>query len=94
MSDSSGSQRIESDPGGAQELQADPGAFLPEGTSTVVDVAVLTAIEHELDAVDDALAAIDAGDLGRSPLLVELLGADGAPARSDRSSDRPTFPPG
>jgi hypothetical protein len=76
-----------SGPNGGGELHVDPGAFLPEGSSLevppapqVVDVAVLAAIEEELGAVDDALAAIDAGDLARSPLLVELLGVDEARA--------------
>lgn len=38
-----------------------------------IDVSVLTAIEGELSAVDDALVAIDAGDYDRSWLLTELL---------------------
>jgi hypothetical protein len=69
------------------EFHIDPGAFLPEGSSLeaqVVDVAVLAGIEEELGAVDDALVAIDAGDLARSPLLVELLGAEEASAGESR----------
>lgn len=38
-----------------------------------VDTSVLERIEAELAEVEDALAAIDAGDLTRSPLLVRLL---------------------
>lgn len=58
----------------------DPG---PEaGTAEVpkpsaVDVAVLTRVEGELAAVDEALVAIDAGQYGRSSLLTELLDGTG-----------------
>ncbi len=55
----------------------------PPARPAVVDVAVLTRIEGELAAVDDALLAIDAGDPHRSALLVELLGeAEAASGRS------------
>ncbi|MEO6989444.1 MAG: hypothetical protein ABI239_12460 [Aquihabitans sp.] len=48
-----------------------------------VDTTVLTRIEGELADVDAAIAAIDSGDLARSPLLAELLAADPAvPARN------------
>ncbi|CAN5708579.1 hypothetical protein BH10ACT1_BH10ACT1_39660 [soil metagenome] len=71
------------------ELTVDLGAFLPETSAIgpvdepvaepvaparePVDVAVLAGIEADLTAVDEALAAIDAGEPGRSPLLTELL---------------------
>ncbi|CAN5824884.1 hypothetical protein BH23ACT2_BH23ACT2_21850 [soil metagenome] len=61
----------------SQSRGSDPARATGTGP---VDVAVLARIEQELGAVDDALAAIDAGDLERSPLLVELLGAEGASA--------------
>ena len=38
-----------------------------------VDLSALERIEAEFAEVEDALAAIDAGDLDRSPLLTRLL---------------------
>ncbi len=57
---------------------ADTGPAVP----AVLDVntTVLTRIEGELADVDAAIAAIDAGDLARSPLLTELLASDAPPA--------------
>ncbi len=49
--------------------RADPGAE--------VDLAVLTGIESDLAAVDEAIEAIDAGDHARSRLLTDLLGSPG-----------------
>ncbi|MCU1498412.1 MAG: hypothetical protein JWM47_2365 [Acidimicrobiales bacterium] len=43
-----------------------------------VDLAVLAGIEADLAAVDQAIEAIDSGDLARSPLLAELLGPPSA----------------
>jgi hypothetical protein len=63
---------------------APPAAQVPVGSADApapptVDVAVLERIEGDLAAVDEALSAIDAGDPGRSALLVELVGSDLAP---------------
>lgn len=58
----------------ALEPDAGPAvAAVPE-----VDTTVLTRIEGELADVDAAIAAIDAGDLTRSPLLAELLSTESA----------------
>ena len=39
-----------------------------------IDLDALTELERDLDAVDGALQALDAGEPAGSPLLVELLG--------------------
>jgi hypothetical protein len=62
-----------SDPGPVADDQG-RGTLPAPSRPPLVDVAVLTRIEGELGAVDEALLAIDAGDPTRSPLLVELLG--------------------
>lgn len=85
MSDPSERDEPPHPPSSEVDLEVDLGAFLPEGSTldpSTADVAVLARIEHELVAVDEALEAIDAGDLGRSALLVELVGNDVA-ARAD-----------
>lgn len=80
------------DPLAPDEVALDPAAFLPEGTVLAVsgtepvdddddprpsvDLAALERIEADLAAVDAALEAIDAGEPGRSALLVELLGEE------------------
>ena len=58
----------------------DAGPVVP--TAPEVDTTVLSRIEGELADVDAAIAAIDAGDLTRSPLLTELLSADATPLRA------------
>lgn len=82
-----GADRPAPDPAAAPTPVAAPGPSVPTdpapqppgsaATPTpTVDVAVLAQIEGDLAAVDEALAAIDAGDPGRSALLVELVGPD------------------
>lgn len=74
--------RAGTQPGGPTEpAQRAVGAEHTEGPADdpappAVDVAVLARIEEELAAVDEALEAVDAGDLGRSALLVALVGPD------------------
>lgn len=58
---------------------AAPGP-VAEAVRPAVDVAVLERVESELAAVDAALEAIDAGEPGRSALLLELLGEEPASA--------------
>lgn len=66
---------------GGPAVNADAGspvdgdADAPEAEK--VDTSVLEQIEGELAEVEEALAAIDAGDLTRSPLLVRLLADQG-----------------
>ncbi|MBA3281878.1 MAG: hypothetical protein H0U29_06565 [Acidimicrobiia bacterium] len=60
-------------PAGAQGHASDAEPEVGAAERPAVDVAVLTMIEGELAAVDDALAAIDAGDYHCSWLLTELL---------------------
>lgn len=69
-------------PGQAQEVEVGLAAFLPDGVvlgeSSEVDVEVtgpegvdleaLTQIEQDLDAVDAAIAALDAGTYGIDPV--------------------------
>ena len=45
----------------------------PAPTEEAIDVTALEAAEVALADVEDALAAIDAGEMERSPLLVRLL---------------------
>ena len=54
------------EPAGEEDVAA------PE-ESDLLDTSVLERIEAEFTEVEEALAAIDAGDLDRSPLLVRLL---------------------
>jgi hypothetical protein len=60
---------------GGPAIDATTGAAGTTGPSESekVDTSVLEQIEGELAEVEAALAAIDAGDLDRSPLLVRLL---------------------
>jgi len=51
-----------------------PGVAAPvESPSGAIDLEALSVLERDLDAVDAALAALDAGEPARSPLLVDLL---------------------
>ena len=70
---------------------ADTGPAVPAVPE--VDTTVLTRIEGELADVDAAIAAIDAGDLARSPLLTELLSAAPtplAPQEANPVAEEPT----
>jgi RNA polymerase-binding transcription factor DksA len=73
-------------PGPAQELEVDLAAFLPEGvelaeeeaddegaSASPVDVEALRQIEQDLDAVDAAIAALDAGTYGIDPATGEPI---------------------
>ena len=76
-------------PGPAQELEVDLAAFLPEGvqlaeqsdaeaddegtSAAPVDVEALRQIERDLDAVDAAIAALDAGTYGIDPATGEPI---------------------
>ena len=75
-------------PGPAQELEVDLAAFLPEGvqlaeqsddevadetSAAPVDVEALRQIERDLDAVDVAIAALDAGTYGIDPATGEPI---------------------
>lgn len=72
-------------PGPAQELEVDLAAFLPEGVELAgeaddegtspppVDVEALRQIEQDLDAVDAAIAALDAGTYGIDPATGEPI---------------------
>lgn len=50
-----------------------PATAPVEPPSDAIDLDALTLLERDLDAVDAALAALDAGEPTRSPLLVDLL---------------------
>jgi RNA polymerase-binding transcription factor DksA len=75
-------------PGPAQEVEVDLAAFLPEGvtlgeepaadepeaeTTAAVDLEALSQIERDLDAVDAAIAALDAGTYGTDPATGQLI---------------------
>jgi hypothetical protein len=84
-------------PGQAQEIDIDIAAFLPEGVELAVetvevveepappavDLEALTQIERDLDAVDAAIAALDAGTYGVDP-------ATGQPIDDALLADNPT----
>lgn len=62
------------------ELSVDPTAFLPEGVSIgesepepTVDTEALSQVERDLDAVDAAIAALDAGTYGIHPTTGEPI---------------------
>lgn len=53
-----------------------PPDLAPAGPDDEVDLGRLTAIEHDLRAVEEAMAAVDRGEPEASPLLGELLAED------------------
>lgn len=68
---------------GETSIEVDISAFLPDGVELAglgdddeIDTTLLEEIETELNEVDVALTAIDAGELAASPLLRRLLGDD------------------
>jgi RNA polymerase-binding transcription factor DksA len=79
------------EPGVEVEVDLDVASFLPDGVMVaeparidadpVVDLEALDQVERDLDAVDAAIAAIDAGTYGVDPLTGaaiddEVLAAD------------------
>ena len=61
----------------------DAGEPLPSGDTASQDEASLHGIEQDLDHVDEALAALDSGDLDAAEALAAGLDSPGAPAPDD-----------
>ena len=64
-------------------LVTDAGEPLPSGDTAAQDEASLHGIEQDLDHVDEALAALDSGDLDAAEALAAGLASPGAPAPDD-----------
>lgn len=58
----------------------DAGEPLPPGDTASQDEASLHGIEQDLDNVDEALAALDAGDLDAAEALAAVLDSPGVRA--------------
>ena len=65
------------DPGPVVERVRAPasGGGAEEGADEEIDLGVLEGVEADLREVDDAIAALDAGDPDRSALLRRLVGS-------------------
>lgn len=56
------------------DVEDGQAADLPREPEEQIDLSVLEGIEADLIEVDEAIAALDAGDPARSPLLERLTG--------------------
>lgn len=61
----------------------DAGEPLPSGDTASQDEASLRSIEQDLDHVDEALAALDSGDLDAAEALAAGLDSPGAQVPDD-----------